>query len=205
MDGASDDKLNDYGIAVEAGSDGNGYIVGYSLAPRSTGADFVQQPVLIVLSPTGKSLLRHTIDIGSLPFQRVTSMQLVESSDSSKSVYVFGESKDRDSALAPSKLSISGAEIPADRIPIFAGFDDAITAAGAANPVDDEEAGTQDPKSSFPMGPVAGGVIGLIAIGLVAGVFVAVKISKATANSVRSDIEVPQGSTPSPIAPAQLN
>lgn len=206
MDGAGDDKLNDYGIAVEGGSDGNGYIVGYSLAPRPTGTDFVQQPVLIVLSPTGKTLLRQTVDIGSLPFQRVTSMQLVESSNSSKVVYIFGESKDRDSALAPSKLSISGAEIPAVSIPIFEGFDGAITAAGAANPVDEEATGTQDSESSFPMVPVAGGIIGLVAIGLIAGIFVAVKISKGGGISARADdIEVPHGSTPSPIAPAQLN
>lgn len=205
VDGVNDEKLNDYGIGVRAGSDGNGYIVGYSLKSLSTGTDLVQQPILVIVSPTGKTLLRHKVDLGELPFQRVVDMQLVESSASSKFIYIFGESKERDSAFSPAKLSISGVEIPDGSVPIFGGFDGAITSQGVGGADSNEEqSNEQESSKSFPLAPVAGSAIGLVVIALAAGVFMAVKMNNVAGNSARADVEDALGSNPSPVAPAQL-
>lgn len=203
MDGGDDEKLNDYGVAVKGGSDGNGYIVGYSLRQQTSNeTELVQVPVVIIVSPTGRTLLRQNIDLGDLLYQKVVAMEILESSSSTstRSIFILGESKADTLVDSPTKLSISGIELLDGAVTPFAGFDGVVDSASAATSPT-PTATASDGAENTPILAKAGGALGVIAVLVAVTALIIVRMRSTGGSKIdRSEMSL----SPVQRAPAQM-
>jgi hypothetical protein len=169
VDGAQNNKFNDFGVAVKGGSDGNAYIAGYSLRPHTEDNDAVpstvlEVPILIVVSPTGKTLFRQEIEMpAQLLYQKVVDMELVEQNSSTRSILIVGESKEKNNPEAAAKLSTSVVTLLEGAIQPFDGFDGTVDSASAGNHVP-VQSNVSEGNTKMAIGLIAGGAIGGLAV-----------------------------------------
>lgn len=146
VDGAVDQKKDDYAVAVEAGNDGNIYSIGYTEDGSSSAFTAI---ILVVISPLGEILYRserkgrESDGNRSVP----TAMIMFHMNDKSHIAYT-GYALEGDNR----KAIIGTASLPADIIPIFKGFGDIVKGAGV-DPV--PKPPKNDDKSLLPILPIA--------------------------------------------------
>lgn len=114
VDGAADQKENDYAVALKAGVDGNIYSVGYS---RGVDSPFSASVILVVISPTGEILYRNGRAKDNRSDVVPSAMALFWISDETRIAFVgyvqTGSTR---------KAALGTAIPPVDKIPVFRGF-----------------------------------------------------------------------------------
>jgi hypothetical protein len=202
VDGARNGKLNDYGVAVKGGSDGNAYVAGYSMrfeTSASTGlAGLVEVPVLTVVSPTGKTLLTYEMSLSGRTAQKVSDMELVESPGEPRTVLFIGQSRPRDDPAGATNVSIRRVQILPDAVPAFEGFGSVVESAGAANTSNAGGPKRKAGSTSVPMLPIIGGALGGLAVIVAAVAYFVIQAMPPAVGEVEGEYVAP------PAAPAQM-
>lgn len=137
VDGDADQKKNDYAVALEAGTDGNIYSVGYS---KQVDPSLSTNVVLVVISPSGEILYRNggAKDNGSeiVP----SAMTLFSTNDGTRVAFV-GHAQ-----VGGTRKAIMGTAFPpVDEIPVFSGFKELAKGGGADS--SQSRKNTKDPTS----------------------------------------------------------
>lgn len=168
VDGITDSKNNDYAVALDAGTDGNFYSIGYS----STGEGALSNSLtLVVISPTGETLYRS----GQTPPPNTVSEEstagMVSFTANSRINVAFVGSIRVGMVKRPSfGLVVS----PADRIPVFKGFGSVVEGAEADSPSKPSSGGDGDKASGLGIMPIATGAVAgvlVLLVGVLAVVF----------------------------------
>lgn len=164
----------DWGTVVEGGADGNAYIAGYS--ERSQTGPFSMQiayrvPILLIVDPTGRILLRHEMTSTGDVSQRVMDMEIIEGADDSRTILFIGETTDPAAPMSSPRVFMSGVKIPNGLIPSFR-FGDIVFTEGLDEPITPIH--EEDKKTTLPIWllPLVGALGGVVVLAGLAGTFV---------------------------------
>lgn len=190
----------DYGIAVKGGTDGNAYIVGYSEKSQA-GPLFMKVryrvPILLVVSPTGRVILRHEMTSNGDVSQTVRDMELVEAQGSSRTILFIGETNDPKSPTSSPRVFLSGLQILQGIVAPFEGFKNVFA------PLDFTPSGqNKSPQGSsarFWFVPLVGALGGVVVLAGVATAFVLGRRENEDVSNNNSGI-----ATGKPMAKAEL-
>jgi hypothetical protein len=167
VDGYNDGLLNDYGTSVSAGRDGNAYVLGYSVLASSEGA--AEIPVLTVISPIGRVLLRAAKESNIGHKERISQATILENVAGGARIVYAGQlsisnSSSYSTVATIGQLRLSSGSVPVDDVVFIAG----TTSSPTPSPI--EKKGT----SSSLLIAMAAGICGLVAIAsivVIGGIF----------------------------------
>jgi hypothetical protein len=162
VDGYNDSSLNDYGTSVAAGKDGNAYVMGYSVYPIAAGA--AEVPVITVISPIGRILLKSAQDTAIGRKEHITQITIVDNTDGGAEILYAGHlTTKNDNGSSKTMATIGQLFISAGSIPI----DDVVTIVGSPGSPTPTSSSTTKAAPSALLIAMAGGICGFVAIAAV--------------------------------------